>query len=231
MKLYETLEDVRGREITREEALFLLEETKTYQDLLELFRVASEVRRREAGDIFKFDGFIGPSVPCTTSPPCRYCGRSVRGNSSWDLLTPEEVAFGAELIEETGTKRVEVGGGTLWSGADDLVLKAVEAVKSATNLDIWVNVGPCLSRDALQKLKILGVIEVCSSLETINEKVFMEAKPGDSLQARMEFAKTIKDVGLRLNSVMMVGIGSSNQDYVDHIFWLKEVGVDHFCIT
>ena len=231
MEFHSVLDNSKSREITPEEALFLLEETKTYRDLLELFRVAGEVRRREVGDVFKFDGFIGPSVPCTTSPPCRYCGRSARKNSFWNLLTPEEVALGARLIEKTGTRRVEVGGGTLWSGADDLVLKAVEAVKSATDLDVWVNVGPCLSRDALRKLKDLGVIEVCSSLETINEKVFKEAKPGDNLQARMEFAKAIKDVGLRLNSVMMVGIGSSNQDYVNHIFWLKEVGVDHFCIT
>jgi len=196
-----------------------------------LFKVAGEVRRREIGDVFKFDGFIGPITPCTTSPPCKYCGRSARENSFLDPLTPEEVAFGAKLVEETGTKRVEVGGGTLWSGADDLVLKAVKAVKSTTDLDVWVNVGPCLSRDTIKKLKDLGVIEVGSSLETINEKVFREAKPGDSLQARMEFAKTIKDVGLGLNSVMMVGIGSSYQDYVDHIFWLREVGVDHFCIT
>jgi biotin synthase-like enzyme len=47
----------------------------------------------------------------------------------------------------------------------------------------------------------------------------------------MEFAKMIKDVGLKLMSVMMVGIGSSYEDYIDQIFWLKEIGVDHFCVT
>lgn len=63
MKFHSVLDNSRSREITRKEALFLLEETKTHKDLLELFRVASEVRRREVGDVFKFDGFIGPSVP------------------------------------------------------------------------------------------------------------------------------------------------------------------------
>ncbi len=231
MEFREVLDDARSREVTREEALLLLSEADNYEKLLELFRVASEVRRREVGDVFKFDGFIGPITPCTTSPPCKYCGRSAGGNRFSDPLTPEEVALGAKLIEETGTRRVELGGGTLWSGADDVVLKAVEAVKSATDLDVWVNVGPCLSRDALKKLKDLGVVEVGSSLETINEKVFREAKPGDSLRARMEFARAIKGAGLGLASVMMVGIGSSYQDYVDHIFWLKEVGVDHFAVT
>jgi len=217
--------------ISREEALLLLEEAKTIDRYLKLFRAASYVRENEVGNIFKFDGFIGVITPCTTSPPCLYCRRSARPESFSDVLTPDEVAIGAQLIEATGTRRVEVGGGTLWSGADNLVLEAVRAVRNATNLEVWVNVGPCLSRRALEELKSLGATEVCSSLETINEKVFKEVKPGDNLHARMEFAKTIKEVGLKLVSVMMVGIGSSYEDYVNHIFWLKEVSVDHFCIT
>jgi biotin synthase len=218
-------------EVSREEALFLLEETKTIDRHLKLFRAASYVRESEVGNVFKFDGFIGTITPCTTSPPCMYCARSARPESFSNILTPDEVALAAKLIEATGTRRVELGGGTLWSGADSLVLEAVRAVRNATNLEVWVNVGPCLSRKALEELKSLGVAEVCSSLETINEKIFREVKPGDNLHARMKFAKTIKDVGLKLNSVMMVGIGSSYKDYVNHIFWLKEVGVDHFCIT
>jgi len=47
----------------------------------------------------------------------------------------------------------------------------------------------------------------------------------------MDFAKAIKDVVLKLNSVMMVGVGSSYEDYINYIFWLKEIGVNHFCIT
>ena len=217
--------------ISREESLFLLKEARAIDRCLELFRAASHVRENEVGATFKFDGFIGSITPCTTSPPCMYCGRSAKPEAFSDVLTPDEVAFGAQLIEATGTRRVEVGGGTLWTGADNLVLEAVRAVRNATDLEVWVNVGPCLSTRALEELKSLGVTEVCSSLETINEKVFREVKPGDDFHARMEFAKTIKDVGLKLNSVMMVGIGSSSEDYVDHIFWLKEVGVDHFCIT
>ena len=217
--------------ISREESLFLLREVKTVDRFLKLFRAASRVRENEVGAAFKFDGFIGAITPCTTSPPCMYCGRSARPELFSDVLTSSEAALGAQLIEATGTRRVEVGGGTLWTGADNLVLEAVRAVRKASNLEVWVNVGPCLSTRALEELRNLGVTEVCSSLETINEKVFREVKPGDNFYARMEFAKAIKGVGLKLNSVMMVGIGSSHEDYVNHIFWLKEVGVDHFCIT
>lgn len=218
-------------EISKSEALYLLEKANRVDRLLELFKSASRVRDDEVGEVLKFDGFIGPITPCTTNPPCKYCARSARQDAFSDILSPEEVALGAKLIEETGTKRVELGGGTLWSGADKLVLKAVEAVKSATRLEVWVNVGPCLSKQALEVLKNLGVSEVGASLETINERVFKEVKPGDSLQARVEFAKAIKSVGLKLTSVMMVGIGSTYEDYVNHIFYLKDIGVDHMPIT
>jgi biotin synthase len=94
-----------------------------------------------------------------------------------------------------------------------------------------VNVGPSLSRRALEELRNLGVSEVGASLETINERVFKEVKPGDNLQTRMKFAIAVKNIGLKLMSVMMVGIGSTYEDYVNHIFWLKEIGVDHMPIT
>jgi biotin synthase len=218
-------------ELSREEALYILKEVNSIERYLELFRVASRVRGDVVGDVFKFDGFIGSITPCTTNPPCRYCGRSARPETFSDILTPEEVAFGVKLIETTGTRRVELGGGTLWSGVDELVLKAVEAVRNASKLEVWVNVGPCISRRTLEMLKDLGVSEVGASLETINEKVFKEVKPGDNLRVRMEFARMVKDVGLKLMSVMMVGIGSTYEDYINHIFWLKEVGVDHFAVT
>jgi hypothetical protein len=37
----------------------------------------------------------------------------------------------------------------------------------------------------------------------------------------MDFAKAIKDGVLKLNSVKMVG--SSYEDYINYIFWLKEI--------
>jgi biotin synthase len=218
-------------EVSKGEALYLIEKASRTDRLLELFKFASHVRDHEVGDVFKFDGFIGPITPCTTNPPCKYCSRSARQGTFSDILSPDEVALGAKLIEETGTKRVELGGGTLWSGADELVLKAIRAVKSVARLEIWVNVGPCLSKRALEELKNLGVSEVGASLETINERVFKEVKPGDNLQTRMKFAIAVKNIGLKLMSVMMVGIGSTYEDYVNHIFWLKEIGVDHMPIT
>ncbi len=221
-------------QITQDEALYILSKVRTIEDFLELAKVASKIRDDEVGAVFKFDGFIGSITPCTTNPPCKYCSRSAgnRPDFAEKPLTIEEIELGAKLIDSTGTKRVELGGGTLWSGAGEKVISAVKAVKKVSSMDVWINVGPSLNRDDLIKLKELGVKEVCSSLETINPDVFKEAKPGDSLEARMKFAEEINEVGLGLTSVMMVGIGSSYEDYVKHIFWFKGFeNLSHVCIT
>lgn len=228
MDLKNVLFSAKNGEISREEALYLFKKVSGYREALELFKVSSIVRNDEVGPVYKLDGFIGPITRCTTSPPCSYCGAA---STFRKPLRPEEVAMGARLIEETGTKRVELGGGTFWEGADEIVLEAVKSVDSSTSLEMWINVGPSLSREVLNKMKGMGVKEVCSSLEAWNPDVFKEAKPGDSLEERKKFARMVKAVGLDLISVMMVGIGSTYEDYVEHIFWLKDLGVDAFYVT
>ncbi len=77
----------------------------------------------------------------------------------------EEISVGAKLIEETGTKAIMVGGGTVVCSDVKDVVEAVKAIKFASNLDISVNVGPCLSEETLIELKRLGVKEVGSAFE------------------------------------------------------------------
>lgn len=220
--------------ISETEALQLLKGIRTTSEFSELARVASKVRDEEVGPLFKFDGFMGSLTPCNMNPPCKYCSRSAgnRPDFADRTLTIDEVELGARLIAETGTKRVEIGGGTSREGAGEKIISAVQAIRKVSSMDIWVNVGPSLTREDLIKLKELGVKEVASSLETINPEVFREAKPGDSLEARMKLAEEINEVGLGLNSVIMVGLGSSYEDYVRHIFWLKKFeNLSHVCIT
>lgn len=217
--------------ITKEEALYLFREVQRSEEFLELAKVASKVRDKEVGVVFKFDGFVGSITSCTTYPVCKYCRRST-AQAAEKPLTVNEIEIAAKLMKSAGIKRIELGGGTVWSGAGKQVIEAVKAVKNVASFDVWINVGPALNADDLMKLKELGVKEVCSSLETINPDVFKEAKPGDTLEARMKLAEEINKIGLGLASVMMVGIGSNYEDYVEHIFWLKGFeNLSHFCIT
>ena len=231
MNLEEILENAKEREITREEALYLFRETRTYDKTLQLFQVASEVRDKEAGRVFKLHGRIGSITPCTVKPPCKYCPRSSPSNISGtklfnkeSVLTLEELSVAAKLIEKTGIKVVDVFGGTMVGSDGEKVVETVKTIKSASNLDITIHVGPCLSEETLLELKRLGVKEVGSALETTNEKLFREVKPGDSFEARKKLAETIDNIGLGLYTVLMVGLDGSYsyEDYVDQMFYLKK---------
>ena len=230
MKLEEVFETAKEREINREEALYLFRETRTYDKMLRLFQVASEVRDQEVGRIFKVHGGLGPIfTSCSINPPCKYCSQSSKTlkNKSLSLsaLTVEEISAGAKLIEETGTKVIGLIGGTTIGGDKNKVVEAVKAIKSASNIDVYsINFGPIFSEETLMELKKLGVKEIGSAFETTNEKLFGEVKPGDSLERKKKFAETIDNIGLGLYTVLMVGLGGSYsyEDYVDQMFYLKE---------
>jgi len=222
MSIIRILEEAKEREINREEAVFLFENTKTIPQALELFKTASYVRDREAGKQIRFDGFLGRITPCEIEPPCGFCVRSVADVfTNRNLLTLEEVSSGAKALRETGTSTVELGGGTSKSSAQ-IIKEAVKRVKEATDLEIWINVGPSLEGNDVEELKNLGVKGVTSSFETINEEIFKKIKPGDSLEKRKKLAELIDKSGLELHSVLMVGLGESYRDRVEHMFYLKK---------
>lgn len=230
MDSLEIIECAKQRPLSREEAhLLLVEEKPTPLFLSGLFAAACDVRRKEKGNEFVLDGFCGTVADCAIDPPCHYCARSA-GKGFSPPLDLDEVRQAVRFIEQTGSWRMEIGAGTNPDEADRII-ECARLAASTSRLRIWVNAGPSFSRSHLEQLKQAGIEEVGASLETINREVFARVKPGDSMDRRMELAREIKAVGLKLMSVMMVGLGSSPADYVEHIFWLKEVGVDHFAVT
>jgi biotin synthase len=202
---------------TQNEALLLLQASRTPDKAIKIFAAACEVRDRELGRVFKLDSEIAPVAPCKIKPFCNYC------TFSRETLTAEDVLDGLKLAEETGIADIRLSGGSDLTDDGSKVVELVCLVKANTSLRVHLNIGPVYSKENLVKLKELGVIEVGSSLETINPDVFKRAKPGDSLALRIETARAINDIGLKLQSIIMAGLGSSEEDYIKHIFFLKEL--------
>ncbi len=230
MRVVDLMAKGRQRPLTAQEAEFLLSADEVDVPFHEdLFAAASEVRLEEKGKEFILDGFGGTVADCTVDPPCHYCARS-SGRDFPAPLDAEEVREAARFIESAGSKRMEIGAGTNPEQAGTII-ECARAAAEASHLEVWVNAGPSFSHADLEEFRDAGVKEVGASLETINPAVFGRVKPGDSLSKRMRLAKEIKAAGLKLMSVMMVGLGSTTSDYVKHLFWLKELGVDHLPIT
>lgn len=217
------LEKAYDDPITRDEAVFLLQNADTPEMTARLFAVASEVRNREAGNIFQLDGFMGGNTRCAIDPPCLYCRRAIPGHDMepWSLGTPD-LRKVLDAFVSTGTTTVEIGGGT---NPDDCGRVGSELIKEIRRkeLKVWANYGPALTKDHILAMREMGVEGITSSFETINPQVFKAIKPGDNLEKRQELAWLISDCGVNLFSTMLVGIGESIEDRVDHLFYLKKI--------
>ncbi len=220
------LDKARQTAIEKDEALFLLENAQTPEAVALLFAAASHVRRNEAGDIFRFDGFMGGNTKCTMDPPCLYCRRAIPGHDMepWSL-EPSKLSTVLAAFKETGTSTVEIGGGTNPDDCGQVGVNLLEQINNA-GLKAWVNYGPALNRDDIMAMKELGVDGITSSFETVNAEVFKAVKPGDDLGKRQALAHLISDCGVNLFSTMLIGIGESPKDRIDHLFYLK--GIPNF---
>lgn len=226
----EALHEAVNRPLTREEALALLEGVRSWEDALELFQVAARVRDREVGRTVRLMGFISSITPCTTDPPCRYCWRwaSPRAFSDWDVLNEKQLAVAARAVEDLGIKRVELGGGTVRrEEGGDLTLRAAQVVTGACKMGVWVNNGPSFGVRHVHELKRVGVEGIACNLESISEKVYEMARPGDSLARRKEIVEESDRAGLLIDNTLMVGLGEAWEDkhpyeeWVDFLFWFK----------
>ena len=222
MEFEEILERAKEDAITREDALYLFKNADDLTKISQLLSAAGQVRDENHGRVFKLDAFIlSSNKGCNADPPCRYCGQSSdRAKLFTKVATPADVAESARIAEQVGFKGVQCGGGCSGNHGAEAVADT-EVVKDSTSLDVFVNYGADMSDENILKLKELGVGRIGCSFETMNEELFKKIKPGDSLQKRKEVAHLIDEHGVKLATGIMIGIGESYTDRVNHIFELK----------
>jgi len=222
--------DLKQGLISKEDALILFN-IRSSKDYLELFLIASEVR-----DFFKPEIEITSTVHvtnvCSVTPKCKYCGFAA-GTSSEGYVEAfksddDQIKNSAVEIEKSGIKRVSCSSGHGYGGNE--VIRALKAVKSVSNLEVLVNDGADLTEDCITELKENKINTICCNLESTNEKVFNNVKPGEKLKDRINVCKLIKKHGIELSSGLLIGIGETYENRVNHLFFLKELDVEEIPI-
>jgi biotin synthase len=120
-----------------------------------------------------------------------------------------ELTQAVRFAVSKGVQSIVLIGGTDLNGLDSPVRRTVERVRGITDIDLAVDVGPSLSQETVRWLKEERVSTVYCSIETVNAKAFSDAKPGDSLRARVECMEMLERAEVKLGSVVMNGLGSS----------------------
>ncbi|WP_458402897.1 5,10-methenyltetrahydromethanopterin hydrogenase cofactor biosynthesis protein HmdB [Methanobrevibacter sp.] len=209
-----------GKELSDEEYLELLNIDDDEQ-LEKLFKIACQIRDKQSTTI-KLTSTVHLTNKCQIEPKCEYCGfaeeTSKKGYYNAFYRSNDEILRAVNSIEEAHIPRVSCSGGYGYKGKQ--AVNACRIVKQNSNLEILVNVGGDLTEKSIDQLAQLGVDTICCNLETINEEVFYQRKPGDSLEKRIETCKSVCEKGIGLSSGLLLGIGESVEDRLKHLRYL-----------
>lgn len=202
--------------VTKTEALELLNGCKEQGFALEVFKRAADLRDANLASGFWFTSGSGGLFACEVVPTCSYCTFFTRRGYEFD-----DIYRAIDMLDALGLEHFHISGGTsLDRGYDDAIVELVENIQRRSSMRLEVNLGPSFSTPTLEALKGLGIESITSSLEIYNERLFKEAKPGDSLVRRKALLKECDRLGIALNSMMLLGLGESSEDIVEHLFFL-----------
>ncbi|MFM5883500.1 5,10-methenyltetrahydromethanopterin hydrogenase cofactor biosynthesis protein HmdB [Methanobrevibacter gottschalkii] len=210
-----------GKKLTDEEYLELLK-IDNNDDLEKLFLIACYIRNSQSKEI-KLTSTVHITNKCQIQPRCEYCGFAEKTSRTgyYDAFykSNEEILNAIVSIQKAHIPRVSCSGGYGYKGRQ--AVNACKIVKENSNLEILINVGGDLTEKSVEELAKLGVDTVCCNLETINEDIFNERKPGDSLKQRILTCRRVSSAGIGLSSGLLLGIGESVEDRLKHLRYLS----------
>lgn len=218
----EILSKVKNNEELTDSELLELFEIDNESNLKKLLKVASDIRSQNYNEI-KLTSTIHLTNKCLIEPKCKYCGFAAKTSShgyyNAFYKSNEEILEAAKCVEKSGIPRISCSGGYGYKGKQGV--NAVKIIKENTNLETLVNVGADLNEKSVNQLKEYNADTICINLETTNKELFKKLKPGDSLEDRINACEMVCNAGLELSSGLLIGIGESYQDRINHLRFLK----------
>lgn len=211
----------QGKELSKNKILQLFEITDE-ENFRKLINIASNIRDSYSKDI-KLTSTIHLTNICKVSPKCKYCGfasnTSKEGYYNGFYKKHDEILKIAECVDKTEIPRVSCSGAHGYNGRQ--AIEAAKIVKGKTSLELLVNVGTDLNPTAIKELAKYNTDTICCNLETINEELFNKLKPGERLEDRIKICEMICEEGIELSSGLLIGVGESYEDRVNHLLFLK----------
>lgn len=228
-KLINGLSDkiINGYKLKKDEALSIL---KLHEpDIFFLLAEANKVKYHFKGNVVNFCSIINAkSGKC--SEDCTFCAQSAHNKATVDvypLLPSEKIVECALKSFQSGAREfgiVTSGKGIKTDKDIEEIAKAIAVIKENSWGVRCASLG-ILSTETLLKLKEAGLEFVHHNLET-SENFFPKVCTTHKYEERIKHVKNVKNLGLKLCSGGIFGIGEGDEDRVDLAFTLKELNVD-----
>lgn len=219
---------LNGGDVTREEALKLIEIKDTQEDVLAaLYEGANKLRVKYVGDKADLCTIMNAkSGKC--SEDCKFCAQSVHYNTGvqeYDLLDYDSILARAKEMEECGAHRFSLV--TSGKGVEDIdfdqIVEIYRRLGEDTNLKLCASHG-VIDYEKAVKLKEAGVIMYHHNVETSPE-YYKSICSTHSYDERVETIKNIIDSGLEICCGGILGLGEDRGDRIDMAFEIKKMGV------
>jgi biotin synthase len=210
--------------ITMEEARQLVELPST--ELPALLNLAHEVRRRWAGEEVELESLISAKTGGCPED-CAFCSQSMHFDAPAQrhpFLPLEDVLAAARATEASGADHFCIV--VAVKGPDqrlmDQVLTAIDGIKRETSLDVDVSLG-LLTRPQAEALRDAGVHRYNHNLEA-SRSYFGEIVTTHTYDERYETCQLVTDVGMKLCSGGILGMGETWEQRLELAFELKTLG-------
>lgn len=217
-----------GGDITYEEAVLLGKAGGS--DIFLLCGFASEIREKFAGNKVDLCSVINAkSGNCPED--CAFCSQSAHHNTDirrYPLMSEDEIVEQAIQKEKNGAKHCDIATSGLGYNGDEeefeAIIRAFKKMKEKTNLKLCACLGT-LTRKAAQKLAAAGVERYNHNLETARS-FFHNIVTTHTYDERIETMRYAKEAGMEVCSGMIIGMGETMEQRIEHTFLLKELDVD-----
>ena len=211
-----------GKQITRDEALFLYD-----QPLEDLCLCADRIRSDFCSNRFDICTIINAkSGGCSEN--CRFCAQSSHSRTAaacYPLLSPKEILNQAKRDHEQGILRFSIvtSGKCLSDREVDSLCPIIRQIRSEVGISVCVSLG-LLREDQFLKLKQAGASRVHNNLET-SRRYFPQICTTHTFDEKVDAIRAAVRAGLTVCSGGIMGLGETPEDRIDMALSLRQLGI------
>lgn len=170
---------------------------------------------------------------CTTQPVCRHCSwlnlRKVYPGFS-RKRTRDEIIQHTYTLNDAGIDRVFMPSGWMGYEVSDYFYDYITAVKENSKMEVFGLFGS-VNKKCLIDLKNAGMDGIQCGLESPNEQVYRKFRPGgDALADRKETLYAAREIGLKIWSGFIQGVGETQKDIIGGLEFIASLEVDSISI-